>query len=131
MTTPQVDLKDGDIIIQTKLTDVQIEGIFDNSQWLVWDGECIAFDGKAHCSIPFIQESEYKIIGNLAAIIRQKLIEARVDEVKKAWGHAREYSLTDIEMIMHQSGGKVDFIESVSTDYLEKRIAALTSEDGE
>jgi hypothetical protein len=59
---------------------------------------------------------------------KDQLKEARIKEIKKTWGHAREHTLTDIEMIMHQTGGKVDFIEAVDTKYLEKRLAALEEE---
>jgi hypothetical protein len=64
-------------------------------------------------------------------LINREVVAARIDEVKKVWGHAREHTLTDIEMIMHRSGGKVDFIEAVDTQYLEIRLAELNQRKSE
>lgn len=56
------------------------------------------------------------------------LLEAREDEVKTIWGHAREHTITDIEMIAHHTDGKVDFIEAVDTKHLEARLSNLKAQ---
>lgn len=63
----------------------------------------------------------------LETLITQRCREARIDEVKKIWSHAREHTITDIEMIEHHTG--LDFIEAVDTKHLEDRIAALNKEE--
>jgi hypothetical protein len=57
--------------------------------------------------------------------INALITKARIDEVKKIWGHAREHTITGIEMIMHHSKGQIDFIEAVDTKHLEKRLIEL------
>lgn len=67
-------MKDGDIVVQKMLNNVQQagEGIFDNWRWIVDNGECVSFDGKTHCSIPFVKETEYEVIGNISGYIATK-----------------------------------------------------------
>ena len=57
--------------------------------------------------------------------INSLITKARIDEVKKIWGHAREHTINDIEMIMHHSKGQIDFIEAVDTKHLENRLIEL------
>jgi len=52
-------------------------------------------------------------------------LRARIDEGKKLWGHAREHTITDIQLIEHQTGGQVDFVEAVDTKYFEQRQKQL------
>jgi hypothetical protein len=65
-------------------------------------------------------------LDKILALITQRCIEARIEEVKKIWSYAREHTITDIEMIEHHTG--LDFIEAVDTKHLEDRIAALSKE---
>lgn len=84
-------MKYGDVVVQKTQTEIQVEGVFDNWQWVVLKAqhngkeylECFGFDGESHCSIPFIKESEYEIVGNIAAILERERVEARIDEVER------------------------------------------------
>lgn len=57
-------------------------------------------------------------------------LEARIDELKQMLSHAREHTITDIEMVMHHSGNTIDFIEGVDTRHFETRLAALEPGNG-
>ena len=79
-------MKYGDVVVQKTQTEIQVEGIFDNWRWVVLKAqykdkeylECFGFDGKSHCSIPFIKESEYEIVGNIAAILERERVKAEL-----------------------------------------------------
>lgn len=46
-------------------------------------------------------------------------------ELEEMLSHAREHTITDIEMVMHHSGNTIDFIEGVDTRHFENRLAEL------
>lgn len=48
-----------------------------------------------------------------------------IEELENMLGHAREHTITDIEMVMHHSGNTIDFIEGVDTRHFENRLAEL------
>lgn len=61
------------------------------------------------------------------AKINRLIVEARRQEVESLMYEAREHTITDIEMIQHQTRGKVDFIEAVETKYFAKRLVELSN----
>ena len=76
---------------------------------------------------PSVREAKQAIQSKVDEMVRL----ARVDEVKKIWGHAREHTIADIEMIQHHSNGQIDFIEAVDTKHLESRLAQLSTNNRE
>lgn len=68
-------------------------------------------------------------IASMAENYARALIQAEiVKALETLLLQAREHTITDIEMIMHQTNGKVDFIEAVTTDQIIKYITALKEE---
>jgi len=68
-------------------------------------------------------------IASMAENYARALIQAEiVKALETLLFQAREHTITDIEMIMHQTNGKVDFIEAVTTDQIIKYITALKEE---
>jgi hypothetical protein len=67
-----------------------------------------------------------RFLNHLEALITSKVI----SELEAILFQAREHTITDIEMIMHHSQGKVDFIEAVKTDHILDRISTLKEQEG-
>lgn len=79
------------------------------------------FFEDSHDNISYPTEAGFHATQSILDILDK----ARADEIKKIWGHAREHTITDIEMISHHTNGQVDFIEAVETKYLEERLKEL------
>jgi len=69
------------------------------------------------------QSIQYQL-DKVTALIQAEIVKA----LETLLFQAREHTITDIEMIMHQTNGKVDFIEAVTTDQIIKYITALKEE---
>ena len=93
-------LREGDVVLQSTYSDIQIEGVFDNRAWVIVESEfngkkyleAVSFDGKTHCSVGLLEESEYEVIGNIYPLIR-----AEVDKARRELGYKIEKRIMGME----------------------------------
>ena len=86
-------LREGDVVLQSTYSDIQIEGVFDNRAWVIVESEfngkkyleAVSFDGKTHCSVGLLEESEYEVIGNIYPLIQAEVDKARREGYNEGW----------------------------------------------
>lgn len=81
--------------------------------------------GKAE----FFDRPYMQVIEAIEQLISRAETEARIDELEKMLGNAYEHSITDLEMVSHQTNGQIDFVEAVETEHIQRRIIELKTID--